>query len=184
MLIPSEEFRETSLSLQCASLSYPRCSRWATEFRNYLIHVFCPGQFSLFSIVTFPNDPCTPSSSSTLIGWSIILGWEESTSKRQMCLRNLRDIKRMHNGRRNCRRHLRCWLWRLLSVSNLLKCSGILHFLHVWWFLWELFNGYMIYDVKYVDTYPLSAGLIASSTCSTSISTNNTYVRNPGYLLY
>ena len=25
------------------------------------------------------------------------------------------------------------------------------------------------------------AGLIASSTCSTSISTNNTYVRNPGY---
>ena len=31
--------------------------------------LYFAGQFSLFSIVTFPNDPCTPASSSTLIGW-------------------------------------------------------------------------------------------------------------------
>ena len=30
--------------------------------------------------------------------------------------------------------------------------------------------------------YTHCPGLIASSTCSTSISTNNTYIRNPGYL--
>ena len=36
--------------------------------------LFCwPGQFSLFSIVTFPNDPCTPASSSTLIGGGMIM---------------------------------------------------------------------------------------------------------------
>ena len=38
---------------------------------------------------------------------------------KRVLLRNLRDVERMHHGRRICRRHMRCRVWCLLSVSTI-----------------------------------------------------------------